>query len=75
MQCTIRTKSWLVPLVLSASGFFCAIAARAADAPNLPPKVGKSETIKLFNGKNLDGWHGHEQNWSVQDGAIVGKNA
>src|SRR6516165_9556758 len=34
----------------------------------------KSETIKLFNGKDLDGWEGHEKYWSVQDGVIVGKN-
>jgi hypothetical protein len=26
----------------------------------------------LFNGKNLDGWDGDKQLWSVQDGAIVG---
>jgi hypothetical protein len=34
----------------------------------------KSEPIKLFNGKDLDGWEGHEKYWSVQDGVIVGKN-
>ena len=49
-------------------------AARADDAPVVPPKTGKSETIKLFNGVNLDGWQGHENRWSVHDGAIVGKN-
>jgi hypothetical protein len=49
--------------------------ASAADAPVVPPKTGTSETIKLFNGKNLDGWHGNEKLWSVQDGVIVGKNA
>jgi hypothetical protein len=48
--------------------------ARPADAPEVPPKTGKSETITLFNGKNLDGWEGHEKRWSVKDGAIVGKN-
>jgi 3-keto-disaccharide hydrolase len=47
---------------------------RADDAPVVPPKTGKSETIKLFNGRNLDGWHGNEKLWSVKDGAIVGKN-
>jgi hypothetical protein len=74
MQCIIRAKSLWVPLVVSAIYFSGATMVRAADAPNVPPKTGKSETIKLFNGKNLDGWHGHEKNWSVQDGAIVGKN-
>jgi hypothetical protein len=49
--------------------------ARGADeAPVVPPKTGTAETIQLFNGQNLDGWHGHEKLWSVKDGAIVGKN-
>lgn len=26
----------------------------------------------LFDGETLDGWHGNESLWSVQDGAIVG---
>jgi hypothetical protein len=43
-------------------------------APVVPPREGKRETIKLFNGKNLDGWEGHEHLWSVNDGVIVGKN-
>lgn len=30
--------------------------------------------MKLFNGKDLSGWVGHEKYWSVQDGVIVGKN-
>jgi hypothetical protein len=54
-----------------------ALAAPAADkkeAPIVPPEKGKSETIDLFNGKNLEGWEGHKKYWSVQDGVIVGKN-
>jgi hypothetical protein len=35
---------------------------------------GKTETIKLFNGKNLDGWEGYKDLWSVHEGVIVGKN-
>src|SRR3954463_7887310 len=27
---------------------------------------------QLFNGKNLDGWEGNPESWSVQDGAITG---
>jgi hypothetical protein len=30
--------------------------------------------VPLFNGKNLDGWEGHKELWSVQDGVIVAKN-
>jgi hypothetical protein len=34
----------------------------------------KSETIKLFNGKDLEGWEGYKDLWSVEDGVIVAKN-
>jgi Domain of Unknown Function (DUF1080) len=43
-------------------------------APIVPPKKGESETIKLFDGKTLDGWEGYEDLWSVKDGVIVSKN-
>jgi Domain of Unknown Function (DUF1080) len=43
-------------------------------APVVPPRQGTSETIKLFNGKDLEGWEGRQDLWSVQDGVIVGKN-
>jgi hypothetical protein len=44
------------------------------EAPIVQPRKGRSETIKLFNGKDLDGWEGFEEYWSVKDGVIVGKN-
>ncbi|MBI3836816.1 MAG: DUF1080 domain-containing protein [Planctomycetia bacterium] len=47
----------------------------ATDAPVVPPKTGTSESVKLFNGRSLDGWQGHEKYWSVKDGVIVGKNS
>lgn len=43
-------------------------------APELPPLKGKSETIKLFNGKDLDGWEGYTDLFTVKDGVIVAKN-
>jgi hypothetical protein len=43
-------------------------------APVIPPRQGEREKIKLFNGKDLAGWEGHEKYWSVKDGVIVGKN-
>ncbi len=43
-------------------------------APVVPPRQGKSETIQLFNGKNLDGWEGYPHLWSVKDGVIVARN-
>jgi hypothetical protein len=48
--------------------------AQKKEAPVVPPRKGTSETIKLFNGKDLDGWEGHKDLWSVEDGVIVGKN-
>jgi hypothetical protein len=42
--------------------------------PVVAPREGKSETIEIFNGKDLDGWEGHEDLWSVKDGIIVAKN-
>jgi hypothetical protein len=42
--------------------------------PEVPPRDGKSETIKLFDGKTLDGWEGYTDLWSVKEGVIVAKN-
>src|SRR6266550_8693656 len=50
------------------------VSAEEKTAPEIPPKTGKSETIKLFNGKDLEGWEGRTDLWSVKDGVIVGKN-
>ncbi len=46
----------------------------APTAPEVAPLKGESQTIVLFNGKDLEGWEGHEKNWSVKDGVIVAKN-
>ncbi len=43
-------------------------------APEIPPRKGDSETLKLFNGKDLDGWEGYKDLWSVKEGVIVAKN-
>jgi hypothetical protein len=46
------------------------------ETPVVPPREGKSETIKLFDGKTLNGWEGYEDLWSVNKyGVIVGSNA
>ena len=70
------------PLAASAlaAGLAALLAALAAadqpkkEAPVVPPRQGKSETMKLFDGKSLDGWEGHRELWSVEDGVIVAKN-
>jgi hypothetical protein len=60
--------------LLAALLLFTPAVARA-DAPEVPPKQGKSERIELFNGKDLDNWDGHKDKyWSIKDGVIVGKN-
>jgi hypothetical protein len=71
-----RSRASSAPLIF-ALGLIVAAAgsARAADAPVVPPKTGTSETIKLFNGKDLTGWTGNPKYWSVVDGVIVGKNS
>jgi hypothetical protein len=49
-------------------------APKQKEAPIVKPREGKSETIKLFDGKTLEGWEGYSDLWSVKDGVIVGKN-
>jgi hypothetical protein len=44
------------------------------EAPKLPPNKGESKTMKLFDGKTLDGWVGYKDLWSVEDGVIIGRN-
>jgi hypothetical protein len=73
-----NTMRRLLPLGL-ALPLLAALTAPAADtsnkeAPKIPPRTGKSETFHPFNGKDLDGWDGHKDLWSVDNGEIVGKN-
>jgi hypothetical protein len=59
-------------LALATGGTFAGD--KGKKAPEIPPREGKSETIKLFNGKDLDGWEGYMDLWSVKDGVIVAHN-
>jgi hypothetical protein len=56
--------------------FLLVVAGIQADdqAPVVPPREGKRETVELFNGQDLTGWVGHKKLWSVHDGVIIGKN-
>ncbi|MSQ96409.1 MAG: DUF1080 domain-containing protein [Gemmataceae bacterium] len=58
-------------LALASTG---TLSAGKEKAEEIPPREGKSETIKLFNGKNLDGWEGYADLWSVKDGVIIARN-
>jgi len=52
---------------LLAAGLLLACAGRVALAEEK-----KADGAAFFNGKNLDGWEGLPEYWSVKDGAIVG---
>ena len=70
--------SWIRLGGLAALCVCLALCAGPSDAgkkvPEVPPREGKSEKIELFNGKNLDGWEGYTDLWSVKDGVIVARN-
>jgi len=51
-----------------------AFAQEKKEPPVVEPRKGKTETIKLFDGKTLEGWEGYTDLWSVKDGVIVAKN-
>ncbi len=61
--------------LLLALGAWTIQAADNPKAPIVPPRHGKSVTRHLFNGKDLTGWEGRQDLWSVEDGVIVGKNS
>lgn len=48
--------------------------AKKVEAPEAVPRQGTSESTTLFNGKDLDGWAGRFDHWSVSNGINVGKN-
>jgi hypothetical protein len=50
----------------------CAVVTVALAADTSPATKTDSKFVTLFNGKNLDGWHGDPQLWKVVDGVIVG---
>ena len=71
-----RSVRWLLAASVAGLASLLVQSVPAGDkkAPEIPPRKGTSETIKLFNGKDLDGWEGYKDLWSVKDGVIVAKN-
>src|SRR5881398_2669190 len=71
-------RTLLLPLLVLAAGLAPAQDKKdpppKKEAPVVKPREGKTETIKLFDGKSLDGWEGYTDLWSVKDGVIVAKN-
>jgi hypothetical protein len=75
MTRSIRLFAFTLVLAVFAGSFgFSADEKKKKEAPVVPPREGKRETIKLFNGTDLTGWVGHKKYWSVKDGVIIGKN-
>jgi hypothetical protein len=70
----VSAASMLTLLLLAVLGRSPAADDKKQAAPQVPPRQGQSETIKLFNGKDLEGWDGDPNLWSVQDGVIVARN-
>ena len=49
-------------------------AASSAPAQDGPPAKGRiGGFVSIFNGKNLEGWDGNTNLWSVEDGCITGR--
>jgi hypothetical protein len=69
-----RLGAWLSAAALVCLLGMLACAADTKEAPIVKPRKGESETIQLFNGKNLDGWEGYQDLWSVKEGVIVARN-
>src|SRR3954447_19406619 len=69
----MKSLSFSAALVATAALLFAA-ASRAADWASSVKFPEAEKPVTLFNGKDLSGWKGNDKYWSVQDGAIVGKN-
>jgi Domain of Unknown Function (DUF1080) len=73
MRRSIRRCALLLTVALTLATAGVTNYAMAAP-PVVPPRSGPNETIRLFDGKSLNGWAGHFKHWSVDDGEIVGKS-
>jgi hypothetical protein len=62
----MSVKFWIAIVYLGAA------AASAQPVNQLSAEEQKQGFMLLFNGRNLDGWEGNKQLWSVQDGVITG---
>ena len=71
----MRVLSTLL-LIVASGGLFAQTKQPASkiEPPVVKPLDGRSETVKLFDGKTLDGWVGYEDLWSAKDGVIVARN-
>jgi hypothetical protein len=66
------TMKFYRPLLAVAAALVAGFNASAADN-ELTDQEKADGYVLLFNGKDLTGWEGESDFWSVQDGAIIGK--
>jgi len=62
-------------LIMALTAWVVAAAGKPSDfakAEGALPQPDAEGFIVIFNGKDLDGWEGLRENWSVEDGAISG---
>ncbi len=70
ISCRIPMRAALLPRLLL---LCCCVSLAAADEPNrLTAQEKREGWVLLFNGKNLDGWDGDPDLWSVRDGLLAG---
>ncbi|MDA0591187.1 MAG: DUF1080 domain-containing protein [Planctomycetota bacterium] len=76
MRPTIRLLSCSALAMIFLSSLAAPVSAWQKDpeAPVILPRQGTTQQLRVFNGKDLSGWAGHEKYWSVEDGEIVGRN-
>lgn len=67
-------KPALLSLIIIASATVLAAEPPVTDWAQSVKLPASEKPVVLFNGKDLAGWKGNTPYWSVQDGAIVGKN-
>jgi len=61
------------PLSPLQGGFQASTAPHPIASAAVTVKPGPDGFVHLFNGRNLNGWSGDPQYWSVEDGALTGK--
>ena len=69
---TKRVTDYGGPLAPSKAAFTASTPPHPTASAAVSVRRGKDGFVQLFNGRNLAGWAGDNQYWSVKDGAITG---
>ncbi len=67
-----RVKELGGPLLPLKSGFSPSTAPHPTESAMVGARADADGFVNVFNGKNLQGWSGDPQYWSVEDGALTG---